>query len=167
MTQTIAIHGSTAEINPLYIKLRRRFACQGDRTIGEKKAQEAIRDGYQPYAAPARRAVPGASCNTAQIHTTQANRLPKAPAPVRRGNLSVGAIAILVVCALLLVFLLVSGVRISELNREISTLQNTAAIQANKEEITASVHGTNEASAQPSEDASLYRDNVLRSFSEN
>lgn len=129
MTQTIAIGGTKPDINPLYIKLRRRFACQGDRTIGEVKAQEAIRDGYEPYATYARRS----TCekkNAVERHVTQANSLPcegkRKPSAVRQCGVSGSAVAILVLCAVLLLFLLFSGMRISELNNELSGLQSNA-----------------------------------------
>lgn len=127
MTQTIALNGSTPDINPLYIKLRRRFSYQGDRTIGEVKAQEAIRDGYQPYATPARRPM-NAAKNAAECHVTRANSLPDnrgKHTATRRSSLSGGTVVILVLCAFLLLFLLFSGLHISELNRELSGLQNT------------------------------------------
>ena len=118
MTQTIALNGSMPEINPLYIKLRRRFACQGDRTIGEVKAQEAIRDGYLPFATPARRTM-NPTMNTAECHLTRANSLParqaKRQVAVRTSSLSGGTAIILVLCAFLLLFLLFSGARITEL----------------------------------------------------
>ncbi len=128
MTQTIAMNGTTPDINPLYIKLRRRFSYQGDRTIGEIKAQEAIRDGYQPYATPAKRSVSTAQ-NAAECHVTRANSLPtdlRARQSVRRSALSGSTMVILALCAILLLFLLFSGLHISELNRELSGLNNYA-----------------------------------------
>ncbi len=127
MTQTIAICGTKPEINPLYIKLRRRFACQGDRTIGEVKAQEAIRDGYEPYATQIRRSC--SSKGSAERHVTRANSLPDNPAkkaPIRTSGISSSTVAIVILCTALLLFLLFSGIRISELNRELTDFQNSA-----------------------------------------
>lgn len=143
MTQTIAIGGTKPEINPLYIKLRRRFACQGDRTIGEVKAQEAIRDGYEPYATYPRRA----TCtkkNAQERHVTRANSLPceskNKRSAVRQSGISGSAVTILVLCAVLLLFLLFSGMRISELNHELNGLQNNAnELRAEDRNLTLSV----------------------------
>ncbi|MBQ8175174.1 MAG: hypothetical protein IJ009_07225 [Clostridia bacterium] len=130
MTQTIALNGSMPEINPLYIKLRRRFSYQGDRTIGEVKAQEAIRDGYAPFATPARRTMNQAK-NAAECHVTRANSLPtrqaKRQVAVRSSSISGGTVVVLVLCAFLLLFLLFSGARISELKNELSGAQNNAS----------------------------------------
>ena len=122
MTQTIALHGTTPEINPLYIKMRRRFAAEGDRTIGEVKAQEALRDGYQPYATPARRQ------NSAERHVTRANSLPtpteKDIRPVGHISLSGSSVAVVILCAFLLLVLVFSGLYINRLNGELNGLQN-------------------------------------------
>ncbi len=130
MTQTIALNGSMPEINPLYIKLRRRFSYQGDRTIGEIKAQEAIRDGYAPFATPARRTVSPAK-NAAECHVTRANSLParqaKRNVAVRTSSISGGTAIVLVLCAFLLLFLLFSGARITELKGEQSDMNNHAS----------------------------------------
>ena len=128
MTQTIAMSGTTPDINPLYIKLRRRFSYQGDRTIGEIKAQEAIRDGYQPYATPAKRSA-NASQNASECHVTRANSLPtdlRARQSARPSALSGSTMVILALCAILLLFLLFSGLHISELKDELSGLNNYA-----------------------------------------
>ena len=128
MTQTIAMNGTKPDINPLYIKLRRRFSYQGDRTIGEIKAQEAIRDGYQPYATPAKRSA-STTKNASECHVTRANSLPtdlRTRQNVRRSTLSTGTMIILALCAALFLFLLFSGFHISKLNRELSDLNNYA-----------------------------------------
>lgn len=129
MTQTIAIGGTKPEVNPLYIKLRRRFSCQGDRTIGEVKAQEAIRNGYTPYA-PFTRRTTCAKKNSVERHVTHANSLPSESkakhGAARQSGLSGSAITILILCAVLLLFLLFSGIRISELNSQINGLQTNA-----------------------------------------
>jgi hypothetical protein len=143
MTQTIAIGGTKPEINPLYIKLRRRFACQGDRTIGEVKAQEAIRDGYEPYATYTRRSTCSKS-NTAERHVTRANSLPSKGktkrTAVRQSGISGSAITVLVLCGVLLLFLLFSGMRISELNNNIIDLQSNAnELRAEDRNLTLSV----------------------------
>lgn len=122
MTQTITLHGATPEINPLYIKMRRRFAAEGDRTIGEVKAQEAIRDGYQPYATPVRRQ------NPTERHVVRANSLPtpteKDIRPVGRISLSGSSVAVVILCAFLLLVLVFSGLYINRLNGELNGLQN-------------------------------------------
>ena len=143
MTQTIAIGGTTPEINPLYIKLRRRFACPGDRTIGEVKAQEAIRDGYEPYATPARRPA-SVKKSTAERHVTRANSLPSEAkskhSSVRQSGISGSAVTILVLCVVLLLFLLFSGMRISELNSELNGLHyNANELRAEDRNLTLSV----------------------------
>jgi hypothetical protein len=143
MTQTIAIGGTKPEINPLYIKLRRRFACQGDRTIGEVKAQEAIRDGYEPYATTVRRSTCSQK-SSMERHVTHANALPsenaKKRVAVRQSGISGSAITILVLCAVLLLFLLFSGIRISELNNELSGMQDSAnELRAEDRDLTLSV----------------------------
>ena len=141
MTQTIAIGGTTPEINPLYIKLRRRFAVEGNRTIGEMKAQEAIRDGYEPYATSARRASTVRK-NAGERHVTQANSLPQSAkrTPIRQSGISGSAVTILVLCVVLLLFLLFSGMHISELNSELNGLQNNAnELRAEDRNLTLSV----------------------------
>lgn len=142
MTQTIAINGTTPEINPLYIKLRRRFAYQGDRTIGEVKAQEAIRDGYEPYTIMRYHAKTGKGAT--ERHVTHANSLPNQPkikrAAFRQSGISGSAIIILTLCVVLLLFLLFSGIRISELNNELNGLQNnTNELRAEDRNLTLSI----------------------------
>lgn len=145
MTQTIALKGNTTEVNPLYIELRRRFAMQGDRTIGEVKAQEAIRDGYQPFATPVRRSVSAMSRSTSESHITRANSLPSVQrnangTPTRRTNISAGAVVLMVLCATLLIFLLISGIRISAMNKELAGLQKQAnELRAEEKDLTLSI----------------------------
>lgn len=159
MTQTIALHGTTPEINPLYIKMRRRFAAEGDRTVGEVKAQEAIRDGYQPYATPARRQ------NSAERHVTRANSLPtpteKDTRPVGRISLSGSAVTAIVLCAFLLLVLVFSGLHINRLNGELNNLQEGAAMKS-AGSLTLTVEETNAQNAY-AEDSAL-TDNLLRTF---
>lgn len=161
MTQTIALHGTTPEINPLYIKMRRRFAAEGDRTIGEVKAQEAIRDGYQPYATPARRQ------NSAERHVTRANSLPtpteKDTRPVGRISLSGSSVAVVVLCAFLLLVLVFSGLHINRLNGELNGLQNASSLNASGN-LTLAVEETNTLNAYK-EDPAL-TDNLLRVFAD-
>ena len=163
MTQTIALHGSAPEINPLYIKLRRRFACQGDRTIGEVKAQQAIRDGYQPFATPARRST---GAGAMEYHVTRANSLPKAAGAVkqkRTSTLSGGAIALILLCACLLSFLLFSGMHINELKGELNGLKGKA-LQVNEQTLTLAPSAPSEYDAEGDTDPAL--SNLLRAFSE-
>ncbi len=163
MTQTIALNSCGPEINPLYIKLRQRFACQGDRTIGEVKAQQAIRDGYQPYAAPARRPV-SAHKTTAAYHATRANALPKSNTQdlrVRSSRLSGSAVLAIILCAVLLMFMLLSGLKIAELNNELNNGGGNA-LSAEEVGILVSPAPVNEAAA---EDGTAFS-NLLRAFSE-
>lgn len=170
MTQTIALNGSAPEINPLYIKLRRRFSCSGDRTIGEVKAQEAIRDGFEPYATPTRRA---AGSHSSECHVTRANSLPYTPKEAVRStakplNLSGGAIAVIVLFVLLLVALLFSGARINELNRELTGMQGAGVLEAEKHEMALFPEETDPLAAAEygtAEDGQN-RENLLRAFSE-
>ena len=163
MTQTIALNGSAPEINPLYIKLRRRFACQGDRTIGEVKAQQAIRDGYQPFATPARRT---SGAGAMEYHVTRANSLPKASGAVKQrrvSTLSGGAIALILLCACLLSFLLFSGMHISELQSELDGVKGRA-LQVDEQTLTLAPSAPSEYGAEGDADAAL--SNLLRAFSE-
>lgn len=170
MTQTIALHGSTPEVNPLYLKLRRRFAI-GDRTIGEAKAQQAIEDGYQPYANITRRA--SSVSFAAERHMSRANSLPaESRQPAGRSfRLSGGAIAVLILCAFFLLFLLVFGAKITELNREIQNARNASELRVEEKDLTVVINGTNPASASglPESDApdALYTANLLESFERN
>ncbi len=173
MTQTIALNGSTPDINPLYIKLRRRFSYQGDRTIGEVKAQEAIRDGYQPYASPARRTMSNAM-NASECHLTRANSLPdhqSTHTTVRRSALSGGTVVILALCAVLLLFLLFSGLRITELNRELSGLQNATELRVEDGNLSLAIADVENFAAEGAcKDGDLTQatgtSNLLRAFSE-
>lgn len=163
MTQTIALNGCAPEINPLYIKLRRRFACQGDRTIGEVKAQQAIRDGYQPFATPARRS---SGVGAMEYHVTRANSLPKTTGIARQrrtSTLSGGAIAMILLCACLLSFLLFSGMHINELQGELDGLKGSA-LQVNEEVLTLAPSAPSEYAAEGNTDPAL--SNLLRAFSE-
>ena len=161
MTQTIALHGATPEINPLYIKMRRRFAAEGDRTIGEVKAQEAIRDGYQPYATPSRRP------SSTERHVTRANSLPtpteKDTRPVGRISLSGSSVAVVVLCAFLLLVLVFSGLHINRLNNELGGLQNGSALYVSAP-LTLSLEDTNELNAY--EESPAMTDNLLRVFAD-
>lgn len=172
MTQTIALHGTAPEINPLYIKLRRRFACDGDRTVGEMKAQEAIRDGYRPYATGARSASAGST--VAECHVTRANSLPAAynhahVRHARKTSLSGGAVAIMILCTLLLIGLLFSGARINELNRELSGLQSqNGALHAEEAELSLLLpeeHAAAQGDTSLPADENLCTENLLRAFS--
>ena len=173
MTQTIALNGCTPDINPLYIKLRRRFSYQGDRTIGEVKAQEAIRDGYQPYASPARRPMKGAK-SAAECHVTRANSLPEQQTnrvTVRRSALSGGTVVVLVLCAVLLLFLLFSGLRITELNRELSGLQNATELRVEDGNLSLAIADVENFAAEGAcKDGDMTEvtgtSNLLRAFSE-
>ena len=168
MTQTIALNGATPEINPLYIKMRRRFAVDGDRTIGEALAQQAIRDGYRPYAAPTRKS------NAGERHVTRANSLP-APKKAsthnaQRVSLSGGSVAVMIVLAFLLLVLLFSGLYINNLNNELNNLQNgnvsLSVEDRNMRLIPESVY-ENEAQLDSASDIStseIYTDNLLRAF---
>ncbi len=170
MTQTIALGSNAPEINPLYIKLRRRFACQGDRTIGEIKAQEAIRDGYHPYATSAR--FSGSHVGVSETHLTQANSLParvqERGRAVTRSHMSGTAALLLILAAVLAIFLILSGTQISNLNRELNGLQNNALYLG--ESLTLTPEDVHENAASPStEEPSDELDtlsNLLRSFSE-
>lgn len=165
MTQTIALNGTTPEINPLYIKLRRHFAREDNRTIGEVKIQEAIRDGYHPYAAPVRRSV---SHGVSEYHVTRANSLPKAVGTVkhrRTSSLSGGAIALILLCACLLSFLLFSGLHINELKGELDGLRGSSnGLQINEEVLTLAPSAPSEYGASGEGDVSL--SNLLRAFSD-
>ncbi len=177
MTQTIAIKGTSCEINPLYIKLRRRFARAGDRTIGEEKVQEAIREGYSPYGTPVSPVRPHASAGAVQAekHLLQGNHLPQdkdwAQKP-QRTHLSGGVIAIILLCAGLLLALLFFGSHISRLNHELSDLRATNTLlihEAGYSVLPAS--GPSDRAAAPAGDAAAetaqYWENLTRAFSEN
>ena len=176
MTQTIALNGSMPEINPLYIKLRRRFACQGDRTIGEVKAMEAIRDGYAPFATPARRTMNQAR-NVAECHVTRANSLPtksvKRESAVRTSSLSGGTVIVMVLCAFLLLFLLFSGARIYDLKNELSDIQNNASeLRVEDRSLNLAIADAELFAAEGAcEDGDIYggteTSNLLRAFSQN
>ena len=162
MTQTIALKGQTPEINPLYIKLRRHFANEDNRTIGEVKIQQAIRDGYQPYASPARRT---ASRSVSEYHVTRANSLPKASTVAKHRSapsLSGGAIALILLCACLLSVLLFSGLHINELKGELDGLKGQG-LQVNEEVLTLAPSAPGEYSAEATDPA---LSNLLRAFSE-
>ena len=162
MTQTIALSGNTPEINPLYIKLRHHFAKEDNRTIGEVKIQEAIRDGYQPYATPARRSV---SQNVAEYHVVRANSLPKVNGTVKHrtaSSLSGGAIAMILLCACLLSVLLFSGLHINELKSELDGFRGQG-LQVNEEVLTLAPSAPGEYAAEGTDPA---LSNLLRAFSE-
>lgn len=164
MTQAIALNGQAPEINPLYIKLRRHFANEDNRTIGEVKIQQAIRDGYQPYAAPARRA---SSRSVSEYHVTRANSLPKASGTVKRkasASLSGGAIALILLCACLFSVLLFSGLHINELKGELDGLRHPSGLQVNEEVLTLAPNAPSEYDASGEADTAL--SNLLRAFSE-
>ncbi len=170
MTQTIALGGSTPEINPLYIKLRRRFAFQGDRTIGEIKAMEAIRDGYHPYASTPR---VSSGAQISETHVTHANSLPSyqegREKAVTRTRISGTALLLSILAAVLVLFLVLSGAQISNLNRELTGLQNNALYLGESLTMTPRDVAENNAEGFGSEtqkdmDA---RSNLLRAFSEN
>jgi hypothetical protein len=77
-------------------------------------------------------------------HVTHANALPsenaKKRVAVRQSGISGSAITILVLCAVLLLFLLFSGIRISELNNELSGMQDSAnELRAEDRDLTLSV----------------------------
>lgn len=170
MTQTIALGGGAPEINPLYIKLRRRFACQGDRTIGEIKAQEAIRDGYHPYSSAAR--FSSARADVSETHVTQANSLPGRVQDRQRvavrSHMSGTALLLTILAAVLVIFLILSGTHITSLNRELNGFQNNALYLGDS--LTLTPEDVNENAASPNmEEASDEVDalsNLLRSFCE-
>lgn len=168
MTQTIALNGSAPEINPLYIKLRRRFACQGDRTIGEVKAQQAIRDGYQPFATPVRRT---SGRSVAEYHVTRANSLPKLNGVTktkRASSLSGGAIATILLCACLLSFLLFSGLHINELRGELDGLKGQpSGLQVEEQTLSLAPNGPSEYEAEAGAESDTSLSNLLRAFSDN
>ena len=152
MTQTIAIGGASTEINPLYIKLRRRFACQGNRTIGEIKAQEAIRDGYEPYATIAVRRPANTKSSSIERHLTRANSLPtdiQSKRAVRQNVFSASAVTIVILCIVLLLFLLFSGIRISDMSNQMNGLHNSAnELRAEDRNLTLSVTDIEEFAAE-------------------
>ncbi len=170
MTQTIALNGTTPEINPLYIKLRRRFACPGDRTIGEMKAMEAIRDGYQPYAASPR---VSSVAQVSESHVTMANSLPHHTASheyvAPRTRTSGTAVLLLILAAVLVLFLALSGAQIGNLNRELSGLQNSALYLGDSLTMTPrDVYENNAEAVAQSEGGEIDPlQNVLHAFSEN
>ena len=141
--------------------MRRRFAVDGDRTVGEVKAQEAIRDGFRPYDAPARRS------NPSERHVTRANSLPtpqkEAVRPVQRVSLSGSSIAIIVLCGLLLIALLFSGLHISRLDSEKNALQNGPTLMAENSQLTLVPEDTNSLGARESDP--VLTDNLLAAFS--
>ena len=174
MTQTIAIRGTSPEINPLYIKMRRRFAGQNDRTIGEIKAQEAIRDGYEPYAIHS-----GVLKHTAaECHVTRANSLPvhenknkwNAPRPIAVSGIS---IAVIVVGVILLFALLLSGLHINRLHQQLALAQNNTEILQNQPYTRTLIPENTEQHASSNEfpdteaaaDKQILLDNLLRAFS--
>ncbi len=170
MTQTIALGGNAPEINPLYIKLRRRFACQGDRTIGEMKALEAIRDGYHPYATSPR--FSSGHVSVAETHVTQANSLPSCvqekQRAMTRSHMSSTALLLVILAAVLAIFLVLSGTHITNLNRELDDLQNNALYMGDSLTLTPDEVRENAASAdaEASMDEIDPLSNLLRSFSE-
>ena len=130
MTQTIIVSSASMEANPLYAKLRSKFANPIDhRTVGEAKVQQAIRDGYEPFTKAVRRPS-DADSSMQERHVTRANSLPTDVSVkrtrIRQSGISGSAIAILVLCSVLLLFLFFSGIHISELNNELNGLQNNA-----------------------------------------
>lgn len=167
MTQTIALNGSGPEINPLYIKLRHHFAGADNRTIGEIKIQQAIRDGYQPYATPVRRT---SGHSVSEHHVTRANSLPMAgnvSRVKRTSSLSGGAIALILLFACLLSVLLFSGMQINELRGELNGLKDQPmGLQIEEQTLSLAPEAPSEYSADAygTDDAAL--SNLLRAFSD-
>ncbi len=140
--------------NPLFDKLRAKFH-KGNRTVGEKALLRAIKEGFNPYEntvkAPAKKRPPTAKNSITKPASAPALRARQA-AGVKAGSRAsainnaktrrikdktpfpIGAIILIVICAIMLAFVIYSGVLINQMTREVSELQKMKASLCSKEE---------------------------------
>ena len=90
--------------------------------------------------------------STVERHVTRANSLPentKSKRAVRQSGISGSALTIVILCSVLLLFLLFSGIRISEMNNEMNGLYNNAnELRAEDRNLTLSVADIEEFAAE-------------------
>ena len=121
MTNTRVFEPARPE-NPLFMKLRRRFSYEGDRTIADVKMEQVLRSEGSVKD----------RCHTAEFQYLKANSLPRPSAtkprrtakPARETRrVSVTSILLFAVCLIMLIGMICIAVTNFQLNQRLNTLQ--------------------------------------------
>ena len=122
MTNTRVFEPARPE-NPLFMKLRRRFSYEGDRTIADVKMEQVLRSEGSVKD----------RCHTAEFQYLKANSLPRSPKstkqsraakPAREGKkISRTSLFLFAVCVVMLIGMICIAVTNMQLNQRLNTLQ--------------------------------------------
>ena len=122
MTNTRVFEPARPE-NPLFMKLRRRFSYEGDRTIADVKMEQVLRSEGSVKD----------RCHTAEFQYLKANSLPRASKsnkqsraakPAREGKfLTRTSLLLFAICLVMLVGMVCIAITNMQLNQRLNTLQ--------------------------------------------